>query len=138
MGWQSGGGQNRTHDCIHKYKRLDSFDFGKIQRNMPVKRDCSRQLLEWPDGNSVATILHPDRVVIKYTTSSNHNHAKICDTICFDRSDILYIAICRGFIILPSNRKTVEVWLPQIRVSLYDIDESYFNQFFHCLLKTIF
>jgi len=72
MGGYHSGGHNRTHDYTDRYKRIDSFEYGKYVVLMgKAKRDHFKSSIKWADGSSIGVILYPDRLTVSYTTGGD-------------------------------------------------------------------
>ena len=100
MGGYGCGGQNRTHDYISRYKRLDSFDFGKLLPLMERKgEDHIESSMSWRDGSSIDAMLYLDRLKVCYTASEEER--KIRDDIYFDGVDNNYGGAQRFYFVCP-------------------------------------
>lgn len=84
MGYGSGG-QNRTHDYTGRYKRLDSFYYGKCVPLMKeAKRDYIESSISWTDGGNIGIVIYPDKLITGYYSGSESEREEVRDTFLFD------------------------------------------------------
>jgi hypothetical protein len=92
------GGYNKIKDCAERYKRLDSFAFGKLLPDMKRKgMDKVESTLNWADGSRVGVVMYPTRLELAYSLSGD----EIYQDIYFTTVDNNYGGAYRQYFICP-------------------------------------
>ena len=102
MGVNSGR-HNRTHNCINRYRRLDSFSFSKIISVIKRKGRCHvEHQLQWSDGKSLSVIIYREKLAVTYSAEIGAEWKDIRDVFYFEGAPNNYGGPDRLYFLCPS------------------------------------